>query len=195
MGNSTLVLASNNEHKLKEFRSLLSPEIEVLSLNEVGFDTPMPEEGTESYQANAEQKAEFVGKKLQKLCLGDDSGFEVKALDGAPGIISARYGDTTDSKTQRKLILEKMSGSNDRTAAFVCVLALYLPDQASSMVFAAKTEGSLSETEKGSAGFGYDPIFVPNGFDRTFAELSPEEKNKVSHRAMAVKLLKKYLLA
>ncbi len=191
----SVVLATENQNKVREFSEILN-NLTLLSLKEIGFSEKLPEEGKISYQENAANKALFVGRKINQLVIGDDSGFEVDALKGAPGIESARFGNTSDSKTQRKLILESVRKTNGpRSARFVCYLALYIPKTKSVRISFGEVRGKVANEETGVKGFGYDSIFIPDGYSKTFSEMDASEKNKISHRAFAIAELQKILFS
>lgn len=195
MGNRSLVVASRNEGKITEFRSLLGEIIQIQSLNDIGFEGSLPKETGASYRENAEIKATAVGRRIQRSLIADDSGLEVEALDNAPGIYSARYGDCATDAERRQLLLKNLKNENNRKAAFYCVIALFQPETNACISFAGKLKGKISNEERGGQGFGYDPIFIPEGQEKTFAEMDDLEKNQISHRARASELLLKFLLA
>ena len=185
---SALLIATKNSGKLAEFARLLGDRYVVEGLADL--DLALPDEGTESYRANAEAKAEFVAAATGRLVLGDDSGIEAKALGGQPGIISARFAGepVSDSRNIEKLLAElEAEGSGDRSARFVCWLALADPNGLVASV-AGTCEGTIGFEPRGTNGFGYDPIFVfSNG--ATMAELTDSEKDQVSHRGNAVRAM------
>ena len=196
-----LVFATHNEHKAREIRAILSHEYRVLSLDDVKFQDPVPE-NENSLEGNASQKAWYVHNRLGKDCFADDTGLEVDCLKGAPGVYSARYADLTHERKAdehasvaniRKL-LAQMHGETNRKARFRTIIALILDGK--EYIFEGRVEGVILEGRKGSGGFGYDPVFLPSGYTDTFAEMSLEEKNIISHRALAVlklvTFLKKY---
>lgn len=196
-----LVFATHNEHKALEIQAILSHDYRVLSLDDVKFQDPVPE-NENSLEGNASQKAWYVHNKLRKDCFADDTGLEVECLDGAPGVYSARYADlTNDRKTDEpapeaniRKLLAQMQGETNRKARFRTIIALILEDK--EYIFEGLIEGVIVEERKGSGGFGYDPVFLPSGYTDTFAEMSLEQKNIISHRALAVlklvTFLKKY---
>ncbi len=189
-----LVIASTNEGKVKEFRSLLALGIEkVLSIND--FDNiPRIEETGSSFEENALIKARAVANITNKLTIADDSGLEVEALSGEPGIYSARYaGEGASDDDNIEKLLEELFRVDDRAARFVCCIALVDPSGKES-TFTGTCEGEILTAKKGDGGFGYDPIFYYPAAKKTFAELSPDEKNKYSHRAEALKKLNDFLL-
>lgn len=186
----TLVLASNNQHKISELRQMLGNRFRVISMRDAGVGKE-PEETADSFEGNAILKAEEVCKKTGYLTLADDSGLEVDALNGAPGVHSARFaGHHGNDAANNALLLEKLKGSVDRTARFVSVLALASPFS-QTKTFTGNCEGVIAKSPRGDGGFGYDPLFVTeNG--RTFAELTNDEKNRLSHRARAMQKLQEY---
>lgn len=193
-----IVFATNNSHKLEEIRQILGAGIEVLSLADIGCHDDIPETAP-TLEGNAVMKARYVYDRYGTPCFADDTGLEVDALDGAPGVYSARYagGKGHDSEANMSKLLHEMEGMQDRHARFRTVIALIerkdgLPVQ---HTFEGRIEGTISQERKGSSGFGYDPIFVPEGYERSFAELGSDIKNGISHRARAVARLAEYLLS
>ena len=188
----TLVFATNNSHKLEEVRNILGENYDIRSLDDIGCRTDIPETG-ETFQDNALMKAQFVKKYYGFDCFADDSGLEVEALDGAPGVKSARYASETghDSKANNQKLLKELSGIENRRADFKTVIALIKGD--SVHFFEGQVDGTIMTAERGTNGFGYDPLFVPDGFEVTFAEMSSEEKNKISHRGRAVAKLVEFI--
>ena len=185
-----IVFATNNAHKLNEARAILGEEYCVAGLHDIGCDEDIPETSS-TLDGNAEIKARFVKDKYGYDCFADDTGLEVDALDGAPGVYSARYaGPGHDSEANMKLLLKNMEGKDDRNARFRTVICLIEGD--SMVKFEGTVNGVITEAPKGDNGFGYDPVFIPEGFDRTFAELTSEEKNGISHRGHAVARLSEY---
>jgi len=185
-----IVLASSNKNKIKELRAILSDvlgdDIEVLSLKDAGITDEIVEDGN-SFAENALIKARAAAESGM-IGIGDDSGLAVDALGGAPGIFSARYaGEHGNDELNNKLLLENMKSVNDRRAAFVCCIACVFPDGGEDIVVNGYIHGEILKEEKGSGGFGYDPLFYVKEFDKTLAELTAEEKNKVSHRANALR--------
>lgn len=182
-----VVLASNNAGKLREFREILEGLFEIVSLRDLGLEAD-PEETGSSFAENAQIKAEYSCRLSGLPALADDSGLEVDALGGAPGIYSARYAPGTDADRVAKL-LRDMENMEDRTARFVSAVALVYPD--GRQVTARGTcEGVITRQPQGEGGFGYDPIFLPDGYDQTFGLLSAETKNSISHRGRAVRALR-----
>ena len=187
-----VVLASRNKHKIGELQALLSkhiPKIEVLSLDDVGFYEDIVEDG-ESFEENALIKARAAASSGY-IGLGDDSGLSVRALGGAPGIYSARYvGEHGDDKANNSLLLKNLADKEDRRAEFVCVIACVFPDgERDELICRGSTEGIIIDEYRGDGGFGYDPLFYYEPMDKTFAQMSAEEKNSISHRGKAIELL------
>lgn len=181
-----LIVASHNAGKIAEIKTLLSPlKIEVQSAAELRLGDV--EETGNTFEENAKIKANALSLMCGLPCLADDSGLCVDALDGRPGVYSARYAPNRDFKEGMKMLLAEMenSGSDNRKAHFSCCLALACPNQ-KTKVFEGRVDGSISKKPKGSNGFGYDPIFIPEGFEQTFAELGDDVKNKISHRRRAL---------
>lgn len=179
-----VLFASGNRHKTAEIQSLLGSRFVVSDLSSRP-DQTAPEETGDSFEANALIKAEAAAFSSQTAVLADDSGLEVEALGGAPGIHTARFAgpNATDQQNRDKL-LASLEGKSGRHARFVCVLALIVRGKPS-QIFRGEVQGHISHSESGQGGFGYDPIFVPEGYAQSFAELSPEIKNRISHRATA----------
>lgn len=188
-----IVFASNNNHKLAELRSILGHRYQVLGLADIGCHDDIPETA-DTFEGNALLKAQWVKDRYGYDCFADDSGLEVDALGGAPGIYSARYsGATTDvASANNAKLLRELSGVTDRRARFRTVIAL-LMGKDDPVFFNGTVEGRITDSPHGGAGFGYDPLFVPEGWDLTFAEASADEKNAISHRGRAVAALAEYL--
>lgn len=186
-----LVFATNNPHKLEEVRAILGSDVEVLSLRDIGCTADIPETA-DTLDGNALLKARFVASRYGVDCFADDTGLEVAALDGAPGVYSARFAGPgcTPADNVRKL-LGLMQDADDRSARFRTVVALIRGGK--EYCFEGIVGGTIARTPAGCGGFGYDPVFVPEGYDRTFAELPPAEKNRISHRARAVAKLADFL--
>ena len=198
-----IVFATNNEHKLSEIRSILGDSIEVLSLKDIGCDADIPETG-KTLEENALQKAQFIYDHYHMDVFADDTGLEVEALNGAPGVYSARYagGEGHDSEANMTKLLNELGENNNRRARFRTVIALILkknvcPCGCTSIKeihqFDGIVEGEIIRERRGGEGFGYDPIFQPEGYDKTFAELGMDIKNTISHRARATQKLAEYL--
>jgi XTP/dITP diphosphohydrolase len=186
-----LIFATNNKHKLEEVREILDSGFRILSLEEINCFEDIPETA-DTLEGNALLKARFVKQKYGYDCFADDTGLEIKALNNAPGVYSARYaGEAKDSKANMLKALDELKGKTDRSARFRTVIALIIGNN--EYLFEGIVKGCIIEEAKGTAGFGYDPVFVPDGFSETFAELGTEVKNKISHRAEAVIKLKHFL--
>jgi XTP/dITP diphosphohydrolase len=186
-----LVFATNNRHKLEEVSAKLNGEISLLTLNDIGCTEDIEETGT-TFRENASLKSHYVFEKYGLNCFGDDSGLEVEALNGEPGVYSARYaGKHGDHDANITKVLEKLSNNPNRKARFVTIISLMWNGR--EYFFDGIVEGTIRHERTGTGGFGYDPIFQPDGFDITFAEMSLEEKNKLSHRARAVEKLVEFL--
>ena len=188
-----IVFATNNAHKLSEIRQILGHKIEVLSLSDIGCHDDIPAPGT-TLEANALQKARYIRDKDGYDCFADDTGLEVDALGGEPGIYSARYagGEGHDSEANMQKLLQKLDGEDNRTARFRTVIALLQGNE--QKLFEGIVNGTITREKSGAEGFGYDPIFMPDGYDQTFAELGMDIKNRISHRARATAQLAAYLL-
>lgn len=198
-----IVFATNNQHKLQEIRDILGSEFEIVSLKDIGCDVDIPETGN-TLEENAMQKAQYVYDHYNLSCFADDTGLEVEALNGEPGVHSARYAEGTnhDSEANMAKLLRKLEGKDNRKARFRTVIALIqkqdvCPCGCTSIKkvnrFEGIVDGSIATEKHGTAGFGYDPIFVPEGYDKSFAELGESIKNGISHRARAVAKLAEYL--
>ncbi len=207
-----IVFATNNQHKLSEIRSILGESIEVLSLKDIGCDVDIPETGT-TLEANALQKAQYIYDHYHMDVFADDTGLEVEALNGAPGVYSARYASlpdnpvksdsaSHDSEANMTRLLYELQGKDNRKARFRTVIALIqkknvCPCGCTSIKevhqFEGIVEGEIIQERRGGEGFGYDPIFQPDGYDQTFAELGMDIKNHISHRARAVAKLCEFL--
>ena len=186
-----LVFATNNAHKLEEVRQILGYRFTVHSLKEIGCTEDIPETG-DTFQDNALQKARYVKEHYGYDCFADDTGLEVKALGGAPGVHSARYAGDHDSEANMTKLLQELEKKPDRSAQFRTVVALILNGQ--EVLFEGIVTGRIAtERHYGESGFGYDPLFIPDGFTETFSQMSPENKNQVSHRGRAVRKLADYL--
>ena len=193
-----IVFATNNQHKLEEVRAILGEEFEVLSLADIGFEGDIPETG-ETLMDNAAQKAHYIYNRYHIDVFADDTGLEVDALDGAPGVYSARYaGEGHDSEANMQKLLSELGENNNRKARFCTIIALIqkmhnLDCVWSLQFFSGIVEGEITRERSGVGGFGYDPIFRPDGYDKTFAELGAEVKNQISHRARATQKLCAFL--
>jgi len=184
MSKSVLVIASNNQKKINEVKALL-PDFEIKSLKDIGCDVDIPETA-DTFEGNAFLKAKYVYDHYDVSCFSDDSGLVVNALNGGPGVLSARYAgeDKDDDKNMDKVLLN-LENSSDRSAYFITVICLY--DGTSPKYFEGRINGQITKDKIGGNGFGYDPIFRPEGSVKTFAELSNSEKNDNSHRGAAVR--------
>jgi len=186
-----LVFASNNKNKIKEIQQLLPATIEILSLESIGCHEEIPETA-DTIEGNAILKANYVTEKYGYNCFADDTGLEVAALNGEPGVYSARYaGEQRNAEDNMNLLLDNLVDKTDRTAQFKTVIALNLNGQ--QHLFTGIAKGKITTEKSGNQGFGYDPIFQPEDFKETFAELSLEIKNKISHRGKATQLLITFL--
>ena len=187
-----LVFATNNAHKLEEVAAILGEKIELFSLNDIGCHTDIPETAA-TLEGNALLKSSFIFKNYGLDCFADDTGLEVEALDGAPGVYSARYagGEGHDSQDNMLKLLHDLEGKKNRKAQFRTAISLILDGK--EYLFEGVIKGEIIKEKRGDSGFGYDPIFKPEGYDKTFAELGNDIKNKISHRALAVQKLCEFL--
>ncbi|WP_163408175.1 non-canonical purine NTP diphosphatase [Flavobacterium ajazii] len=186
-----LVFASNNKNKIKEIQSILNGSIQILSLEEIGCHEEIPETA-DTIEGNAILKANYVTEKYGYDCFADDTGLEVTALNGEPGVYSARYaGEQKDSNDNMNKLLEALKDETDRSAQFKTVIALNL--NGSQHLFTGIAKGNIIFDKTGNHGFGYDPVFQPENYTETFAELTSEVKNKISHRAKAIQQLIDFL--
>ncbi len=187
-----IVFATNNKHKLEEIKDILGKDFEIVSLAEIGCHEDIPETGL-TLEENARQKSTYIVEHYNHDCFADDTGLEVDALNGEPGVHSARYAEGTDhdSEANMRKLLSKISNVKDRTARFRTVISLII--NGVEHQFEGRVEGRIATEKHGKEGFGYDPIFIPEGYDKSFAELGEEVKNQISHRARAVKKLAEYL--
>lgn len=189
--NKVLVFATQNKNKAREIQGLLPSYIEVKTLSDIECNEDIPEE-QDTLEGNALQKAEYVKEHFGFDCFADDTGLEVDVLDGEPGIYSARYaGPQKDSEANMDKLLKKLKGEPNRSAQFRTVIALIEGDK--KHTFEGIVKGNISTERKGEEGFGYDPIFIPEGESHSFAEMELSEKNKMSHRARAISKLTKFL--
>ena len=187
----TLIFATNNKHKLEEVRNVLDGLVEVQSLKEINHAGDIPETA-DTLEGNAAQKAEWIFERTGKDCFADDTGLEVEALNGAPGVYSARYaGDGHDSEANMNKLLQNLTGENNRRAQFRTVIALIIKGEENT--FDGIVKGEITEEKRGDSGFGYDPIFIPEGFSKSFAQMTNDEKNCISHRFRATEKLNDYL--
>lgn len=186
-----IVFATNNHHKLHEVQSLLGNSFELVTLAQSGFEGEIPETQP-TLEGNASQKSHYLYERLNVDCFADDTGLEVDALNGAPGVHSARYAtDGHDFLANNRLLLKNLDGAKSRSARFRTVISLILDGR--EHLFEGCVEGHITEHECGDEGFGYDPLFIPDGYKRTFAQMTTEEKNEVSHRARATRKLVQFL--
>lgn len=182
-----IVFATNNKHKLEEIRHLAGKQIKIASLKDIGCFEDIPETGN-TLEKNALQKANYIHNKYNMDCFADDTGLEIEALENRPGVYSARYaGPEQDSLENISKVLEEMQGKSSRKARFRTVIALILDNK--NYFFEGIVNGSIIKENRGTEGFGYDPVFLPDGYEQTFAEMCLEEKNKISHRARATRKL------
>ena len=187
-----LVFATNNAHKLEEVAAILGDKVELLSLNDIDCHTDIPETA-ETLEGNALLKSSFIYRNYQLDCFADDTGLEVEALNGAPGVYSARYaeGEGHDAQANMSKLLHELEGKENRKAQFRTAISLILDRK--EYLFEGVIKGEIIKEKRGDSGFGYDPIFKPEGYEQTFAELGNETKNKISHRALAVQKLCEFL--
>ncbi len=186
-----LVFATNNAHKLQEVSAILGDKVELLSLKAIGCNDDIPETA-DTLEGNALMKARYIHERYHCDCFADDTGLEVEALNGAPGVYSARYaGVAHDSEANMQKLLKELNGKENRKARFRTVIALILDNK--EYLFDGIVNGEIVKEKRGGSGFGYDPIFVPEGETETFAELGEEKKNLISHRARAVQALQEFL--
>ncbi|MBQ2393504.1 MAG: RdgB/HAM1 family non-canonical purine NTP pyrophosphatase [Alistipes sp.] len=186
-----LIFATNNAHKLSEVQAVLGPSFELVTPRMCGVEEEIPETA-ETLEGNARQKARYLYERTGLDCFADDTGLEVEALNGAPGVHSARYAtDGHDFAANNRLLLKNLEGETNRRARFRTAICLI--EGGEERLFEGIVEGHIIDHESGSEGFGYDPLFVPEGYDCTFAEMSGDEKNAISHRGRAVRKLVAYL--
>ena len=187
-----LVFATNNAHKLEEVAAILGDKVELLSLNDIDCHTDIPETA-ETLEGNDLLKSSFIYRNYQLDCFADDTGLEVEALNGAPGVYSARYaeGEGHDAQAYMRKLLHELEGKENRKAQFRTAISLILDGK--EYLFEGVIKGEIIKEKRGDSGFGYDPIFKPEGYEQTFAELGNETKNKISHRALAVQKLCEFL--
>ena len=187
-----LVFATNNAHKLEEVAAILGNQVELLSLNDIGCQTDIPETA-ETLEGNALLKSSYIYKNYHLDCFADDTGLEVEALNGAPGVYSARYagGEGHDAQANMFKLLHELEGKENRKAQFRTAISLILDGK--EYLFEGVIKGEIIKEKRGDSGFGYDPVFMPEGYDRTFAELGNDIKNQISHRALALQKLCEFL--
>src|SRR5690606_31608792 len=185
-----LVFASNNAHKTDEIRAIAGDCFILKDLNDMGCNDDIPETG-HTFEENAGQKSRYIYERYHANCFGDDSGLEVDALNGEPGVYSARYSGSRDPEKNIQLLLEKLGENPDRRARFRTVISLILDGR--EYLFEGSVEGYITWERSGTGGFGYDPVFKPEGYKATFAEMDPAEKISISHRAIAVNTMLDFL--
>jgi len=186
-----LCFATNNSHKLKELQELLDGQYVIKGLKDIGCNEDIAETG-QTLEENSRIKAQYVDSRYGISCFADDTGLEVASLDGQPGVYSARYaGQHGDSEANIELLLKNLAGATDRRARFRTIFTLILNSE--QVQFEGIVSGNIIGEKRGADGFGYDPVFVPDGYSRTFAEMSSSEKNEISHRGVATRKLVKYL--
>ena len=186
-----LIFATHNQHKTEEAREIAASFIQIKNLKDIGCFEEIPETA-DTLSGNALQKAHYVEEHFHVNCFADDTGLEVEALDGRPGVYSARYaGEHCSYQDNVDKLLREMKGKTNRKACFKTVIALILDGK--EYLFEGRVDGQIIEDQRGMSGFGYDPVFLPDGFDRTFAEMSEEEKNSISHRGRAIRKMMDFL--
>lgn len=186
-----LVFATNNEHKLRELGEILKDEFKLLSLSDINCLDEIPETG-DTLEANASQKSFYIWDRYHADCFSDDSGLEVAALNNEPGVFSARYaGEARNSEANMDKVLAKLEGVTNRKACFRCVISLVINGR--EFLFEGRVEGEILHERRGNGGFGYDPVFCPEGYRESFAELDADLKNSMSHRGRAVQKLVRFL--
>jgi len=185
-----LVFASNNQHKVDEIQAIVGSKFLLKSLNDISCLEEIPETGN-TFEANAGQKSRFIYDRFRLNCFGDDSGLEIAALNGQPGVDSAHYSGSRDFEKNMQLVLSNLGDKSDRRARFRTVISLIIDGKEN--LFEGAIEGRITKIMSGKKGFGYDPIFMPDGYDLTFAEMDAAEKNRISHRALAVKKMVEFL--
>jgi XTP/dITP diphosphohydrolase len=186
-----LCLATNNPNKIKEVSQLLGENFELLGLKDIGCKEELREDQS-TLEGNAQQKAEYIFDHYNINCFADDTGLEVEALNNEPGVFSARYaGPQRSDEDNMALLMERLNSSENRKARFRTVICAFIQNQ--KHFFEGIVEGEIAKIHSGDQGFGYDPIFIPNGYSQTFAQMSLAEKNKISHRSIAVKKLVEFL--
>jgi len=186
-----IIFATHNQHKTQEARAILGDNWTLKNLHDIGCGEEIPETA-DTLQGNALQKAQYVVEHFHANCFADDTGLEIEALDGRPGVYSARYaGEHCTYQDNVNKVLEEMKGMTNRKACFKTVVALILDGE--THLFEGRVDGKIIETPRGTSGFGYDPVFMPDGYDQTFAEMGDEVKNSISHRARAMQKLIEFL--
>lgn len=191
MKNNTLIFATNNQHKVEEIRSVIGDQFDIITLKDAGIDIDIPEPH-DTIEANASEKSKTIFQLTQQNCFGEDTGLEVEALNGEPGVKSARYaGEEKSFDANIDKLLNKLEGINDRNAHFKTVISLVFNDK--EYLFEGIAKGKVIHERRGSNGFGYDPVFIPEGDNRTFGEMKQAEKNVYSHRRKATDKLIEFL--
>lgn len=185
-----LVFATNNAHKLEEVQQMIGDQFILKSLSDIGCHDDIPETGV-TFEENAKQKTDYLVARYAIDCFADDSGLEIDALNGEPGVYSARYSGSRDMEQNIDLVLENLQGKTNRNARFKSVISLHLKGQ--QYFFEGTVEGKIIDKRTGTDGFGYDPIFIPDGYEMTFAEMTLADKNKISHRSRAIAKLVEFL--
>ncbi len=185
-----LVFATNNAHKLEEVQAVVGDRFHILTLADIGCSDDIPETG-DTFEANASQKSQYLYDRYGCDCFADDSGLEVMALGNEPGVYSARYSGTRDMEKNIDLLLQRLGDQSDRRARFRTVISLRIGD--TERFFEGTVAGKIGFERQGTGGFGYDPLFTPDGYDKTFAQMTAAEKNAISHRAIAVAKLAEFL--
>jgi len=189
--NKTLLFATNNSHKLREIREIIGDSVRILSLEDVGFENEIPETG-ETLAENASQKARYIYERTGTDCFADDTGLFIDALGGRPGIFSARYaGERCSFEDNIRKVLKELEGIEERKASFRCVICLIL--EGNEYHFDGQVDGIILTTKQGTEGFGYDPVFQPNGQSQTFSQMPPYLKNGISHRGRAIGKMLRFL--
>jgi len=186
-----IIFATSNQHKLQEAQSITGNKILLITPSQIGINHEIPEDG-DTLEENALFKAEYIFKITEKNCFADDTGLEVEALKGAPGVRSARYASNEcDSRLNMQKLLKELKGANNRKARFRTVIALFLDGK--QYFFEGVLNGNITDSPSGTSGFGYDPLFIPNGYTKTLAELTNFQKNIISHRGIAIRNLSQFL--
>jgi XTP/dITP diphosphohydrolase len=186
-----ILIASQNQHKIEEIKAFLDFKVELISMSEMGIEEDIPETG-QTLSENSLLKAQYLANKFDLPCLADDSGLEVEALNGAPGVFSARYaGEEKDDQKNMNLLLDNLRDLENKNARFVTVLTFHFKGEFHQ--FEGEIKGRIISNKRGNQGFGYDPIFIPEGFEKTFGEMSLAEKNTIAHRARALEKFKIFL--
>lgn len=186
-----LLFVTHNAHKSEEVKAIVGNNFEVMNLSEINFFDEIPETGN-TFKENALQKAKFLHNRLGCNCFADDTGLEVDALNGEPGVYSARYaGEPSNTQRNIEKLLENLKGKENRKAQFTTVIAVILNNE--THFFEGAISGQIIDNQRGEGGFGYDSVFIPDGYDKTFAELPAEVKNSISHRAVAMQKFKEFI--